>query len=1449
MGGIDYDLYTLPDLGVQDQTLRDEYSRRMIWDANYPTVRCRAARTVANPHQPFYTDGSQSYCEIEKNCVFMTRDRGVNAVTSPDEDRFVMQNDYCDAETEWTPGFNYRDNPREAKHMVLCMTTDTYAREPQFNRPGNLVNYMPDTHWMYNDKFANVNHETMPNEILEMNGAGSGSLYQRPRRDASLTHTPSGIPGDPDNYEMVDGQIFFEWYDTATFRYTPSNGNRFNMLDLGYKLWCPHYPDLNSFRCPNGPLTTKWDLDNAVGVQNPGSHGVLCGENALWPTDYKFYFTCNCDEAWNSNRNFIQSNMILMDAEWPYGVAPYDVDNPHLYDPSATSRRQLDAATNGAVVGDEQAPLLSTNTHRDLQDTGDKSSSRLVQWEHSFRQPKHGDQQSELFTGPTIPDCSDDNVPNSHCCRSRTTFWISKDEPSTVEEKEDPRGNQKYWYGYQGVTKCREICEQQHLRTGHDTQCVPIVEECNNWEGLDGNAFTYSTLVLQEAYCLCGMKLSEVPFTGRRRKLDWQWPDAAEHSIDDVTGGHMDTNDQCYASSIKFRTDVSAAMDDADIKTCPAASGVQLRYTEMSYADIQQTDASDYANYNVPYNDCSLASTMGTDCCATDRVDRMATYYFERDINTRLSNNAAADVFQGKRPFGSAVSTSGTLFVHDFNDDDYSDVVIGNRLFLSSVSTLAPESNLRQWHEHTHIGEEFGSKPIVAIDAHRPTKVRSGVVQFVCIAYEDNSVVLYTATFAPLITFFMTLSSSDIGTPTSCRLFSQEVTVASEPYVRLSTLVTYMDHPDEIHNYEYPLESGFQSVTSVVRPFDDTLTDAFPNTPSLSSALFQLPSRYPYTATVPGCVPDSLNRDALPLALTTGTVGGMTVCHVLIKKPVDANDPTVSDDSLCRCPTVNEYVSGVNALGTTAAQVWDSKNDDGTCPFVAVGTNCDFFPVGPPDPDFPSTVCVARVCPAESLAGPYDRATMDVPGTSWYVAVGTPVGFFNQMYLEIDGFQPRSFGSTSDTMTSVAVSTLTSGDLWTHVCFANLQSQNLCISIDHSSEAFLTGTRVPDMVDASTEAFFGDEPTSGIQLLKTDAGFGSLIIDVYTIEVSGHVRVYRGSEHHVLNLGPDAVPEPLEASTHSRQLTTPQPQTFNTANLDGTERFLAQSTFAFGSSIRSGAVIAPRYLIVHHYNPQTAEGGSCSQRCHKLDRLGYDSFLLFGPGIRGTTDEVSIDYYTNGDPTRCLCGPTYGALKAPFPPPLPPDSPPPPRPPPSPPPEPTPSMPPPAPPSPGESNTVNTQTHMFLYSDLTYYSRSLLCFCAAIRSLGVCTLHANSLLPPAPSPLPTPPPVPPAVPSPPTVPPLMPPPSLPPSPPPSSPSPPPRSPPPRPPPSAPSPPPPPNLPPPIPAAPPLREDKESRLIFHDLTPLLPSLRQEGTAFVPHAVKIERSGFYKFFDEP
>ena len=45
-------------------------------------------------------------------------------------------------------------------------------------------------------------------------------------------------------------------------------------------------------------------------------------------------------------------------------------------------------------------------------------------------------------------------------------------------------------------------------------------------------------------------------------------------------------------------------------------------------------------------------------------------------------------------------------------------------------------------------------------------------------------------------------------------------------------------------------------------------------------------------------------------------------------------------------------------------------------------------------------------------------------------------------------------------------------------------------------------------------------------------------------------------------------------------------------------------------------------------------------------------------------------------------------------------------------------------------------------------------------------------------------------------------------------------------------------------------DKESRLRFFDLTDLLADVRgPTGTAWMPEAAKVLRSGFYKFLDEP
>ena len=236
--------------------------------------------------------------------------------------------------------------------------------------------------------------------------------------------------------------------------------------------------------------------------------------------------------------------------------------------------------------------------------------------------------------------------------------------------------------------------------------------------------------------------------------------------------------------------------------------------------------------------------------------------------------------------------------------------------------------------------------------------------------------------------------------------------------------------------------------------------------------------------------------------------------------------------------------------------------------------------------------------------------------------------------------------------------------------------------------------------------------------------------------------------------------------------------------------------------------------------------GSCAQRCHSMGRFGYDSFKMHHIDLVEHAADAS-----DHEESYCYCGPHYHEMVAPHPPPSPPKPPPSPGAPPSIPPIPSPGRPPPSPPFP------------------------------VYRAAGMCILHADFNLPPtSPGPPPSPP-QPPSLPSPPSPPPLPPgappqppsppPPSTPPLRPPPPPLPPPSPSPPPPPPSPPKPPPPPGWPPPLPGVPPLATDKQSRLLFLDLTDeLLADVRgPTGTAWIPESARIMRSGYYKFFDEP
>jgi hypothetical protein len=496
----------------------------------------------------------------------------------------------------------------------------------------------------------------------------------------------------------------------------------------------------------------------------------------------------------------------------------------------------------------------------------------MVQWEKTFRQPSYGDHSSAPFTGPEFADCSDPDVPDTHCCRARTAFWVSNkpDHDRYYNKELDENGNID-------VTGCRKVCGENFLRLGEDTQCVPVLPECNDWAGGDSPEFTVSDLVLLEAYCLCGMKRSVVPASASRRRADdndpYLWANAFRGSIDSVSGGHFEASDQCYESSVNFHTRVFAEMD----RTCPTASGENMLYTEMSITDIIFNRAATTS----AYPDC--ASADGLDCCEVSRTDAMSTHYYplkasddfvenNNDPSTHPFSRSSAWVSFGTgMPFGTSPSTSPLVFTYDFDMDGTDDVVVGNRLYLSR----SPDGvSVQRWETSRHVGKRFTSGTPVAIDATTAEGIGKA---FVAIAYDDNSIVLYSYDYVAgqhakvVLRWERTLDIGDRGDVSALYMYhatTQTYESGLDSRERIGVYAAYTDAEDLIHVVSYP-KPVHGTTTSHVPTYDTHLpvhiTAARAVIPSLCVAASLFWTDYAYPETMQATVTQSQSKHVLDI--------------------------------------------------------------------------------------------------------------------------------------------------------------------------------------------------------------------------------------------------------------------------------------------------------------------------------------------------------------------------------------------------------------------------------------------------------------------------------------------------------------------------------------------------------------------------------------------------------
>ena len=792
------------------------------------------------------------------------------------------------------------------------------------------------------------------------------------------------------------------------------------------------------------------------------------------------------------------------------------------------------AATETAEVADFKGRRLS--------ETQDRDRTRVVQWDTVFRQPAHGDSQSSAFKGPPIADCTG-NVPDMHCCRHRTAFWVSKERDPNIALLE----NDVHWFARPSVTRCEHLCGTQFQRTGADTQCVPVQPECNDWNGDGDPAFLYSDLVLLEAYCICGMKTTAVPF-GERRLETLSWPGPTSSSIDVVSGGHFTASDECYKSSVNFHTRVFNEYE----RRCPTTDGQGALYTEMTADQIVFTRGSSSSAY------MTCTSAGGLDCCAIDRFDSMASHYYSLNSEgAGFGDQSAWNAFGQGVPFGASIASSGLAFAYDFNLDGMDDVVIGNRIYLSSYTTS------QQWDASRHVGKQFTSFVPKAIDA---IYVSEMVESFCAIAYEDNSVVLYR--ISPLsssVEFVFSDRLDATGSHGEVTSVSMLAHVVEEDVQRakVATLVTYSDADDVLYTRKFPIsaadiQKGYVKIAETTIPVSTTASTTAP-IPTFASSSSVWPTKVGHArhgAPSPPPLP-TVTEYAFSQLYDYRLVGLPEVnCNSLANNEYEKWEPVTTIQE-CRTQSAGAF-SGLSASSDDSSTSWPTSQ----C--MARAKSSGYYNVHWIDyveDDGSTQLLFSVVC----------KKVFEVQRVIDVFFLATPTGFPNLLITAKDGYVQRPL-STDTSENSVAMASIVlQSEFSAYVvvaCFANDNAPNSCYYILLSQSVIGDMQRFYDFDDDAyvSRSTFGDanEETVDIKLVDIDR---DSYTDIVTIERSGHTRIYRGSEYTQQRFDfSHVVPEPLDAAyarahttANSRRLQSQTP-----GDLTGEERFASRSKLVVG---------------------------------------------------------------------------------------------------------------------------------------------------------------------------------------------------------------------------------------------------------------------------------------------
>ena len=319
--------------------------------------------------------------------------------------------------------------------------------------------------------------------------------------------------------------------------------------------------------------------------------------------------------------------------------------------------------------------------------------------------------QLQAPTGPPFGDCFDD-VSDYECCRARHDFVVGSatgiigqlqdptamnfcNWPADIDDTEGRNSEecdaQQTGY-FQATTGCKAYCAAAFQREGEDDTCMPDVPECNNWVAPEEWPVEESVVV--SAQCICGPKLESLidagTYTqrgtegwsavgnaaGRRMQetanSSWRWPDPLAQSIRQFHGAHFDSPDPLYNAIMAFRTDLVP-----ESATC--ANYFDLLSPRINGNSIDSWDPSRSAEVE----SCASEPDQGQ-CCIAHRGEAPMSRVWLQEND--LSGHSMASAFSTSHVVGTAVHTSKSAAVGNFDDDDIPSIIIGNRLFRTGTA-------------------------------------------------------------------------------------------------------------------------------------------------------------------------------------------------------------------------------------------------------------------------------------------------------------------------------------------------------------------------------------------------------------------------------------------------------------------------------------------------------------------------------------------------------------------------------------------------------------------------------------------------------------------------------------------------------------------------------------------------------------------------------------------